>query len=120
MLAAIDIVRRPGEYAYVVRAPGEPAPPDALAKIDEVASVSYVVPAGSPGDLGARYRAAWLTVTVQSSLHAIGLMAKISTALAAAQVPCNVLSGFYHDHLLVPTELAEEAMAAVRSLQNGS
>jgi len=117
MLAAIDVVRRPGEFVYVVRAPGEPAPPDALATIDEAASVSYVVPAGSPAAMGARYRAAWLTVTVHSSLHAVGLVAEMSTAFAAARIPCNVLAGFYHDHLLVPTEHAERAMTVVRSLR---
>ncbi len=118
MLTAIDVVARPGEFVYVVRAPGEPAPPDALAKIDEVASVSYVVPAGSPADMGARYRAAWLTVTVPSSLQAVGLTAALGTALAAAGIPCNVLAGFYHDHLLVPADQAEQAIAVVRGLRS--
>lgn len=118
MLTTIDIVRRPGEFVYVVRAPGEPAPPDALAKVDEGASVSYVVPVASPAAMGGRYRAAWLTLTVQSSLDAVGLMAAVSGALAAAGVPCNVLAGFYHDHLLVPTELADSATSIVAALRN--
>ena len=60
--------------------------------------------------------AAWLTLDVESALDSVGLTAAVATALAAQRIPCNVLAGFHHDHLLVPESRADEAMAILRSL----
>jgi hypothetical protein len=57
-----------------------------------------------------------LTLTVWSSLEAVGLTAAFSRALADADIPCNVLAGYHHDHLLVPVDRADEAIAALRTL----
>ncbi|KAL4940860.1 hypothetical protein BDV06DRAFT_223666 [Aspergillus oleicola] len=43
-----------------------------------------------------------ITLQIHSSLEAVGLMAKVSGALAKAGVSANVVSGFYHDHFFVP------------------
>jgi len=66
------------------------------------------------------FRAAWLTLTVHSDLHAIGLTAAFSTALAEAGVSCNVVAGAYHDHIFVPVESAQAALAVLQRLQQGS
>jgi len=58
----------------------------------------------------------WLTLSVQSSLEAIGLTAAVSAALTAAGIPCNVLAGTYHDHLLVPESLAADAERLLTAL----
>lgn len=63
------------------------------------------------------FRAAWLTIEVHSSLDAVGLTAAMSRVLTEHNIPCNVLAGYYHDHLLVPLDLAEQAVAALESLQ---
>jgi hypothetical protein len=60
--------------------------------------------------------AAWLTLNVDSALDAVGLTAAVSGVLAAEGIPCNVLAGYHHDHLLVPIESAERAMAALNAL----
>ncbi len=117
LLAAIDVVRRPGSYVYVVRGPGEPAPDEVVAMIDEAASISYVVSADSSAAGDGHFRAAWLTLTVNSSLDGVGLCAAVATALVARDIPANVLAGFYHDHLLVPEELADQAIAAIHTLR---
>lgn len=57
-----------------------------------------------------------ITLTVHSSLDAVGLTAAISNALAEAKIPCNTVAGFYHDHLFVPANLAPSAMNVLRSL----
>jgi len=63
------------------------------------------------------FRAAWITLTVNSDLEAVGLTAAFASALADAGISCNVVAGAYHDHIFVPVECAEEAMTVLRSLQ---
>ena len=58
----------------------------------------------------------WITLTVHSSLDAVGLTAAFSTALAQAGIGCNVLAGRYHDHILVPHAQRENAVAVLRAL----
>ncbi len=61
--------------------------------------------------------AAWLTLDVVSALDAVGLTAAVATALAAEGIACNVLAGFHHDHLLVPEERADDAIASLIGLR---
>lgn len=60
--------------------------------------------------------AAWITLTVHSSLEAVGLTAAFSKALADEQISCNVVAGFYHDHIFVAKRDAERAMQALGKL----
>lgn len=63
------------------------------------------------------FRAAWITLSVASDLHAVGLTAAVSAALAGAGIACNVIAGALHDHLFVPVERAADAMGVLRQLQ---
>jgi uncharacterized protein len=59
---------------------------------------------------------AWITLTVHSSLEAVGLTAAVSKALAKENISCNVVAAYYHDHLFVPVEEAERAMKVLIGL----
>ena len=63
------------------------------------------------------YRAAWITLTVNSDLNAVGLTAAVTNALADKGISCNVVAATNHDHLFVPVESAEAAMAVLIGLQ---
>lgn len=63
------------------------------------------------------YVAAIITLTVHSSLQAVGLTAAVSQALTAAGISCNVTAGAFHDHLLVPWDRRADALAALQELQ---
>lgn len=56
------------------------------------------------------FRCRMITLNVHSSLDAVGFLAVITTRLAAAGMGANPVSGFYHDHLFVPADRAEEAL----------
>ncbi|OAL35230.1 hypothetical protein AYO20_05484 [Fonsecaea nubica] len=59
---------------------------------------------------GYTYPCRMITCAVHSSLAAIGFMAVLATRLARCGISVNPVSGFYHDHLFVPVERAEEAV----------
>lgn len=62
------------------------------------------------------FTGAWLTVSVHSSLEAVGLTAALAGALAARGIACNVLAGYFHDHLVVPWDRADEAIECLEAL----
>jgi uncharacterized protein len=53
---------------------------------------------------------AWITLTVHSSLEAVGLTAAVSQALTQANISCNVVAAFYHDHIFVPIQDSTRAL----------
>ncbi|MOA64315.1 hypothetical protein D3C78_1903210 [compost metagenome] len=57
---------------------------------------------------------------MHSALSAVGLTAAFAGALAAAGISCNVVAGYYHDHLFVAQADAEQAMAVLRQLAKGA
>jgi uncharacterized protein len=62
------------------------------------------------------YVAAWITISIHSALEAVGLTAALSTALAQAGISCNVVAGFYHDHLFVGAAEGPRALQVLREL----
>jgi hypothetical protein len=57
-----------------------------------------------------------ITLRVHSSLDAIGFLAAITTRLAAAGISVNPVSAFHHDHLFVPADRAEAALAILHDM----
>jgi len=57
-----------------------------------------------------------LTLTVHSSLEAVGFLAAVSGRLAEAGISVNAVSAVYHDHLFVPEHRADEALALLQGM----
>ncbi|MER9579280.1 ACT domain-containing protein [Mesorhizobium sp. M0189] len=62
------------------------------------------------------FRCRMLTLNVHSSLEAVGFLAAITARLATAGIGVNPVSAFYHDHLFVPADRAEEALDVLQKL----
>ncbi|BBU29869.1 hypothetical protein BTHE68_36030 [Burkholderia sp. THE68] len=66
------------------------------------------------------FRAAWITLTVHSDLHAVGLTAAFARALGDANISCNVIAAAYHDHIFVPVDDGERAVDVLQDLQRAA
>ena len=117
VLATLTLSRRPGTWVYCAVDEVPAGPLGAVVVEDE--GTTLVVDVDRARELGLTwaFEAAWLTVDVRTALVGVGVTATLSRALAAADLPCNVLAGLHHDHLLVPVERADEALAVLRALR---
>lgn len=84
----------------------EPEGPSAILRADSAAAAGY------PADR----RFVRITLTIHSSLDAVGMTAAIARALAGADIPANVVAATRHDHVFVPEARAEAAMIELRRL----
>ncbi len=57
-----------------------------------------------------------ITLNIHSALEAVGFMAAVSRALADAGIGCNPVAGYFHDHIFVPADRAEDAMDCLKTL----
>jgi hypothetical protein len=119
MLASLDVEQRPGLFTFASGDyPALKARAHATINEDEgptyIVTVDDAISAGAPVD----FVGVWLTLSVWSSLTSVGLTAAFSTALADAGVPCNVLAGYHHDHVIVPADQADEALRVLRRLSS--
>lgn len=121
ILNSLTVSVRPDPYVVVSLPPGNVVPSvggDIGAVIDEdegttvIATMSRAAHEGWPHD----FVASWLTLNVHSALEAVGLTAAFSRQLGRAGIPCNVIAGFYHDHILVPIDKTDAAVEVIEAL----
>ena len=67
-------------------------------------------------NLSYSFVAAWITLTVHSSLQAVGLTAAFARALADHNISCNVVAAYYHDHIFVDKKDIDRAMTVLQQL----
>ncbi|MFF8726993.1 ACT domain-containing protein [Streptomyces sp. NPDC015171] len=108
----------PGRYVFTMAEGGVPSGVTPVVTVAEREGLTLVVPQSDAdaAGMGYDYVAGWITLNVHSALDAIGLTAVVARALADADLSCNVVAGFHHDHLFVPHERAEQALEILRQL----
>jgi hypothetical protein len=89
---------------------------DALMMFREAEGTTLIVDVDEDTRGNERMLWARITLRVQSSLTAVGLMAAVSAALAKRGIPCNPVSAFLHDHLFVPWDRRDDALDALSHL----
>jgi hypothetical protein len=89
-----------------------------LASFREKEGLSIILPKSEADHFGLSYpfEAAWITLNIHSALDAVGLTAAVAKALAQKGISCNVVAAFYHDHIFVEKDKANEALAALEEL----
>jgi hypothetical protein len=118
LLASLEPELLPGEFVMASVSAEVAASLPAHAVIREAEGVTVVLARADADAAGVDYEfvARWITLTVHSSLDAVGMTAAFSAALTREAISCNVIAGFFHDHLLVPTDRADDAVRALRAL----
>ena len=93
----------------------QPWPQGTRASCIEAEGLSLIVPldAAPQGALPMRC----ITLQVHSSLEGVGLTAAVSAALAQAGIPANMVAGYHHDHVYVPSADADRALKVLQQLQ---
>jgi uncharacterized protein len=110
-----------GEYVFCSLSLDQlPPSVEPLGLFQESEGITLIVPKHQADQLGLAYSyvAAWITLTVHSSLAAVGLTAAVSQALAAENISCNVVAAYYHDHLFVGVQDAQRAIEILTALSH--
>lgn len=118
LLGSIQPVLHPETFVFVTLKPGEacPASVTPIMTFREREGLTLIVPESDAraAELESAFRSRMITLNVNSSLFAIGFLAEIDVRLAKAGIAVNAVSAYFHDHLFVPVDRAEEAIAILR------
>lgn len=82
----------------------------------ESEGLTLIVSASSADKAGLAYEGRFrqITLTVHSSLEAVGLTAAVAAKLTDHGISANVVAAFYHDHIFVQSENADRALEALK------
>lgn len=89
-----------------------------LASFQEDEGLSLIVERSSAEAEGLAFESVFrvITLSVHSSLDAVGLTAAVASSLADKGISANMVAAHFHDHVLVPSEKAGEALDALLAL----
>lgn len=92
-----------------------------VASFTETEGLSLIIPLALARQHGIAYSGIFkqISLSVYSSLDAVGLTATIANALAARGISANVVAAYHHDHIFVPSDKAEASMQALNDLCHG-
>jgi len=119
LLKNLKPVLNKGEYVFVsVKNLDGIDRNDTLCEFKEKEGITIVLERKKADALNFKYDfiASWITLTIHSSLDAAGLTAIFSTELAKQNISCNIVAGYYHDHIFVSKKDAENALKILNSL----
>jgi hypothetical protein len=119
LLATMQPELNPGEYVFcTLTEPLGIDPNDIIGSFKEQEGLTVILDKNKADYYGLTYDyvASWITLTVHSSLAAVGLTAAFSHALASEGISCNVIAAYYHDHIFIAKKDAKRAMLTLQKL----
>jgi hypothetical protein len=120
LLASMEPELRPGEFMFATVSPADfkEIQNAAWGWFREPEGITLILAksAANAAHLDFAFPSRLITLTVHSSLDAVGFLAVITEKLAAAGISVNAVSAYYHDHLFVPIEKAGLAMEVLQQI----
>lgn len=120
LLRGMEPVLNPGEYVFCLFPQGTAlvglAPIFTFREEEGLTAILSREEARAAG-CESGFVARWITLRIHSDLAAVGFLARITAALAQAGIPCNAVSAFFHDHLFMPPDQADQALEVLKELQ---
>ena len=119
LIANMDPVLNPGKYVFsTVKDIDEIPRSITICEMVEKEGTTVVLKKEDADRLGLAYNyvAAWITLNVESDLDAVGLTAAFSNELAANHISCNVIAGYFHDHIFVDVKDGQKALEVLRKM----
>ena len=123
LIRGMEPVLQDGVYVFVTLAPGVATPnglqPRMVFKETEGTTLIISRDQADACGLAAEFPCRMITLNIHSSLAAVGFLAAVAAHLAGHGIGVNLVSGYYHDHLFVPEDRADDAMEALHALARG-
>ena len=115
LLASMSPELSDGEYVFCTfqnARYGDYAELEPIASVEETEGLTLIVPKHKADENNLTYESVFrcITLTIYSSLDAIGLTAAFSNKLTEHGISANVIAGYYHDRIFVQYEHAERAI----------
>jgi uncharacterized protein len=122
MLAGMTPALKEGDYVFCTSsspATVEKARKVALSVFREDEGVAFILKVDEASALGFDTSGVMRRIVLEvfSALDGVGLTAAVASALAAGGVPCNMVAAYHHDHVFVPSGMADRAMSILIAVQ---
>ena len=121
LLSNMSPVLNEGDYVFCIVSNTENIDSkDIINTFKEKEGMSIVITKEGADKVGLNYSLvmSWITLQIHSSLEAVGLTASFSKVLADNHISCNVIAGYYHDHIFVKKEDSGKAIEVLKSLSS--
>lgn len=121
LLSSMEPILKPNEYVFVSlgeKSLEQISDLNPVAAFKEEEGISLVINKETADENGIKYDSVFrlISLHVHSSLDAVGLTAAFSGALGKAGISANVVAAYYHDHIFVPADKAEQAVKVLEQL----